>query len=603
MSPEVGIWIAGAHAFCRHLWQSTAFVGVAVLLALVLRGNQARTRYWIWMAASAKFLIPFSMLVTLGSYLPRPNAAAGPTAVFGANTIMSELFAANLNLDTNTLQAVPSAPIERQYPLLPIGVAAAWLLGVLGMLAYWCMQYRQVAKALRSAVPLVRGREVEVLRRLEQASGLPRPIPLLSSSSSMEPGVVGILRPVLLWPVGVSQHLEDAQLERILMHEACHVRRKDNLTSVVPLLVKTIFWFHPLVWWVERQLVTERERACDEDVLLRCGEPRVYAEGILKVCAYCVASPLTCVSGISGSDLKRRVNEIMAGKAARQLTGPKKLLLAAVAFCAIGVPVVQGQFSGTRNGTANASYVPTMTFDVVSIRESQPQGPHVVGGPMELHSSRIDLSNVNVMVLLNLAYGVPADQHMGNLPDWGRFATYDVHAKGDPAADEKLAKLTDTEAKLEKQHMLQALLAERFKFKSHRAVQEGPIYRLVVAHGGVRFHAATQTEDTGPPKPKMNQGADADGLVFYANALEMGDFTNWLTAMLHRPVHDGTGLAGKYDFALHYFKSKTGRASDDPTSSLPLEAALLKELGLKLVSARGPVDMLVIDRVERPSPN
>jgi len=65
------------------------------------------------------------------------------------------------------------------------------------------------------------------------------------------------------------------------------------------LVVGPIFWFHPLVWWMERRLVEERERACDEEVLRLCGQPQVYAESILKVCE-CVESPLVCVSGVTG---------------------------------------------------------------------------------------------------------------------------------------------------------------------------------------------------------------------------------------------------------------------------------------------------------------
>ena len=126
-----------------------------------------------------------------------------------------------------------------------------------------------------------------------------------------EPGVFGILHPVLLWPEGISQHLDDAHLESIFAHELCHVQRRDNLTSAIHMLVAAIFWFHPLVWWLEKCLIDERERACDEAVLQLVKQPQIYAESILKVCEFCIESPLTCVSGITGADLKKRIVQIM----------------------------------------------------------------------------------------------------------------------------------------------------------------------------------------------------------------------------------------------------------------------------------------------------
>ena len=116
----------------------------------------------------------------------------------------------------------------------------------------------------------------------------------------MEPGVFGIARPVLAWPAGISQRLNDAQLEAVLAHEVCHLRRRDNLTAALHMLVEAVFWFNPLVWWVGARLVEERERACDEQVLLLCAEPQAYAESILKVCEFCVQAPLECVAGVTG---------------------------------------------------------------------------------------------------------------------------------------------------------------------------------------------------------------------------------------------------------------------------------------------------------------
>jgi beta-lactamase regulating signal transducer with metallopeptidase domain len=90
------------------------------------------------------------------------------------------------------------------------------------------------------------------------------------------------------------------------------------------MLVEAIFWFHPLVWWIGSRLVEERERACDEEVIRLGNQPHVYAESILKTCQFFVESPLTCMSGVTGADLKKRIVHIMGGTFAARLTLRKK---------------------------------------------------------------------------------------------------------------------------------------------------------------------------------------------------------------------------------------------------------------------------------------
>jgi uncharacterized protein (TIGR03435 family) len=108
------------------------------------------------------------------------------------------------------------------------------------------------------------------------------------------------------------------------------------------MVVEAIFWFHPAVWWIETRLLEEREQACDEVVLQSGNEADVYAESILIVCKICVESPLACVAGVAGSDLKRRIVRIMTERVARNLDLSRKLLLVLAATLAISVPVVFG---------------------------------------------------------------------------------------------------------------------------------------------------------------------------------------------------------------------------------------------------------------------
>src|SRR5262249_7482977 len=140
------------------------------------------------------------------------------------------------------------------------------------------------------------------------------PIRAISSPSFLEPGILGLFRPVLLLPEGILEHLSPEQWKSVVAHELCHVRHRDNLVGMVQMSIETVFWFHPLVWWIGKRIVQERERACDEEVLRLGSEPKDYAQGILKVCELYLESPVACVAGVSGSNLRRRIEGIMSNR-------------------------------------------------------------------------------------------------------------------------------------------------------------------------------------------------------------------------------------------------------------------------------------------------
>ena len=176
------------------------------------------------------------------------------------------------------------------------------------LLAGWWRRAREIRAALAAASPVEFG----------------FPIKVMSSPGILEPGVFGVLRPVLLLPEGIAARLTPEQLESVLAHELCHVRRRDNLTGVLHMIVEALFWFHPLIWWLGARLMEERERACDEEVLRLGNQPEVYAEGILKICDLYWESPLRCVSGVTGADLRKRIEEIMTNRSLARLSAEQE---------------------------------------------------------------------------------------------------------------------------------------------------------------------------------------------------------------------------------------------------------------------------------------
>jgi len=195
------LWTSLAPAIGNHLWQSTLVALVAGALTLLLRKHHARTRYWLWLAASVKFLVPFSLFTTLGTFFarqPRNSLQVTTPQVYFTLEEISRPFTPTQTTPLHT--ASPTSPTLAHY--LP-WLAVIWFAGFLAVLLLWAIRWQRISAAMKSAVPLPEGRELEMLRRMERIGSL-RPIPLLLSRASLEPGIFGIARPVLLWPEGTS---------------------------------------------------------------------------------------------------------------------------------------------------------------------------------------------------------------------------------------------------------------------------------------------------------------------------------------------------------------------------------------------------------------
>jgi beta-lactamase regulating signal transducer with metallopeptidase domain len=304
----------------NHLWQSTLFAGVAGLLTLALRKNPARVRNWVWLVASCKFLIPFSVLMSLGGYIGwRTEIPVATQASFSiALDQVSQPFPVHV-IPARVSATMP--PIQNPLPAILFGI---WACGLAGIACSWWVRWRRIRAAVRAGSPVK----------------LDLPIMAISSPTLLEPGVFGVFRPTLLLPEGITKHLTPAQLKAVIAHELCHVRHRDNLTAAIQMFVESVFWFHPLAWWIGKRMVDEREQACDEEVLRLGNEPRVYAQGMLTVCEFYLESRLACVAGVSGSNLRRRIEGIMNNRIVDNLNGVKKLLLAGAGMLAVAVPIV-----------------------------------------------------------------------------------------------------------------------------------------------------------------------------------------------------------------------------------------------------------------------
>jgi beta-lactamase regulating signal transducer with metallopeptidase domain len=310
-------------AVLDHLWQSTLFAGIAGLLTLMLKRNGARVRYALWFAVSIKFLFPLTVLTALGARLAPPLRIL--TGAGSATPFLQQF---------GTAIATPASFAGFHYPGLPITahfsfaalLTSLWALGTVAVCSVWLARWVPILKLCREARPLQ----------------LAAPVSVKCSISPIEPALVGILRPVVLLPEGLIERLTPEELQAVLAHEVAHLRRHDNLTAAIHVIVEAVFWFFPVTWWLGGRLNVERERACDEAVLSRGSEPAVYAESILKVCKFYVHVPMACAAGVSSADLKRRLELIMSDSRAHQLDSFKIAVIMMAAVLTLALPLGAG---------------------------------------------------------------------------------------------------------------------------------------------------------------------------------------------------------------------------------------------------------------------
>jgi bla regulator protein blaR1 len=539
-------------AVANHLWQTTLFAVVATLFAFAFRRRPARVRHAIWLAASLKFLVPFAALVEIGNQVAPRNP---PVVVSRTVTTAIADVTAPVSLPPPT-GPVPRIPL-RALPWI-------WACGSLAFAVRLLWQWRRARAIVRAASP----------------TRLPFPIDVRSSSFLIEPGVFGILHPVLLLPQGIADRLAPGEFRAILAHELCHVRHRDNLAALVHIAVECLFWFHPLVWFIGARLIEERELACDEEVLRLGNHPEVYAGSILNACRLYLRPPSACVSGVTGADLRKRVERIMAGRLPRRLGTAGKLALAAAGLVALAAPLAIGLLHAQQRAA----------FEVASVKVNRSGDRMGRVGPVD--RARFVAVNIPLAGLVMTAYDVNLEQISG-WPEWVHSARFDIEAKAEHPA-----------SRAEISAMLQTLLAERFHLVLRRETREQPIYALVMdkLNPTLKPHSP-ESPDERPRQEMPIRPGDKGEVIF--TGVRMDRLAWFLGTRLGRRVIDRTGLSGSYDFDLAW----DGDARPDrPGAALPAEPgpsvfSALHDLGLKLESRRGPVEFLTVAHVELPSEN
>ncbi|HLY40722.1 MAG TPA: TIGR03435 family protein [Terracidiphilus sp.] len=228
-------------------------------------------------------------------------------------------------------------------------------------------------------------------------------------------------------------------------------------------------------------------------------------------------------------------------------------------------------------------------YEVVSIKPSKPGSP----GVYQILPDGFWDTDTTFDSLVYGAYGIVSDIQVVAMPSWATTEKFEVQARVDAGTADAWKKLTDKERQKQERPMLQALLADRCKLKVHFEQKELPVYELVIAKGGLKMKEAAPGE--------MATEEIAAGIRLTAHAMATESLVYTLSGTDGRLIVDKTGLGEKkFDFELHWRPDDLRMTADAGPS---LFTALEEQLGLKLVPSKDPVNVLVIDHMEQPSPN
>lgn len=251
-------------------------------------------------------------------------------------------------------------------------------------------------------------------------------------------------------------------------------------------------------------------------------------------------------------------------------------------------------------------YTPTLTFDVVSIRPSQPSGADFhVSVSSSPTSSRFEATNLPLKALVQIAYGF--DAPVGGLPEWATNTFYNIQARSDEEADARLAKLTPNRVRLEKRNAIRVLLTDRLGLKTHMETRPSSIFNLVIAKGGLKMKEVPAPPPTpaGEIPPPIAVGnvqvhGSQHGLEFVGTNEPLRAITGALSSMVQAPVVDKTGLTGAYNFTLQFGGEWS---ANDPNGWPSIFTAVQEQLGLKLDSVHESVPNLIVDHITKPTEN
>jgi bla regulator protein blaR1 len=643
-------------------WKSGIALGAALCISRMLRNRSADLRRLVFSTT----IVAMFVAAAATPMLPRWTAVAplwfhfqhSALAAVADPTLSSPMVDDATALTAPVSRPMPPQPSSRRIDLNAWLIPLIWLAGAAMLLTRFAINLRGLYR-LRKASDAVTDAGL-----LANVARFGRRVRLWRNDAIGAPVTWGIVRPIILLPGGFEE-LPAESRDAVVRHELAHIQAHDFLMRGLAEIARALIWFQPLVWIVWRQLREEQELACDNCVLAAGGRPSAYAKLLLDWDARPGMDSLIAVGIAHRSCLKRRLYALLdtdlrrdpvasAGMAgALFLALAAALPLAAITFTqAIPVQPVpahalqsaspallrpparlaQAQTAQTRVKAPSPQPVAQPAarprFDVVSIKPCKPNvtnGVPVFGGdssPGRLSIGCGILADTNNTGMIQVAYNRYASGQLTSWemipieggPDWIHSERFEIDAKSDGHPSIQMMEGP----------MMQTILEDRFKLKIHRETRQGPVYELALGKGSPKLKPLQNgiciPVVVGRPLPLLPDGqrrcrnmvSPRGAVDFEGGTLSM--FAGSLGLVLDRPVIDKTGITSYFEIHLVFSPDDSAEprpVTADPGASAAVRAsdapgifqAIQEQLGLRLVPAKGPVDVLVIDHIERPSEN
>ena len=316
------------HTLLNWLWQGIVVAAAATIVLNIVRLRSAEWKYRFWWSSMAIVLALPAIAVTLRAQLQAPASTLGPAATDLVN--------------------LPDVHVT-DIPLVVIAVIGLWLAWILVQVTRTLLALLALRRLRASCTAFPAEREA----RLDHWMTLrwSTPLRLVVSADVRSAAVIGLRAPVVAVSPRLLNGLTDEELDRVLVHEWSHVRRRDHIVHAAQLLIRVIAGCHPAVWWISRRLEAERESACDEMTIRLTGSAKAYAACLARLAEICsvpsrplpvpaavscgVRSRIVRVLTMSGRDGERRLRIKAAAAAAGVLlvgfqAGSSALVLPAV---------------------------------------------------------------------------------------------------------------------------------------------------------------------------------------------------------------------------------------------------------------------------------
>src|SRR3984893_4703254 len=640
--------------------KATVVVALALVGARRARGTRASVRHLLLASAFGVLLV-----LPIAAVLMPPVAVKIPTAhvtsLTGALAVQLDNGIENVTGTTGTVHRSDTVKSRWASVSASTLLRTGWAVGATLFLIPLAAALSRLRRVRRGGLPW--RTSDPLVRRLCSEAGIHRPVDILLHEDILTPMTCGLVRPAIVMPSDAREWSE-ADVRQAVVHELEHVHRADWLVHVVARLVCALYWFHPLAWMGLRRLCLDSERACD-DAVLQGAERTEYAEQLVMLARRLVkAGARPVLSMANGSDLSTRVSAVLDDHQARGRTGRLSavvigvtavvLALAISPLRAVGqsgeshVPIATNHAAPLAVSPASALHprgkpAPSPSSmsqglfikPKIPLQARPPQAPSAAAdasGPVfEVPSikptkvsgsaytfvrpgGRFTATNLPLKGLITRAYRLQGNQVEGG-PSWVSSDGFDIEAKaeGNPPPEQVLL-------------MVRALLAERFKLKLRTETRQLPVYALELARSDGRLGSGLRPASpadcvsvppsSGPP-PLFDRNRPPCGALYSpmghwtGRGVSIEALTSDLSRVVSRVVLNRTGLTGTFDLDLQWtdltvLLQPGGSVPDaPPPADNPtwIYTALQEQLGLKLDSQKGPVDVLVIDRAEKPTDN